>query len=258
VTNTAAKKSYIETENELERRKGLWKKPKRVLGIQASACERRSVTEMVYRNFIAGMKQAGSETETVYLAEKDFKDCLGCFTCWKREDGECVQQDDLTPIIQRLPEYDLMILATPFYLGGSSALLRGFLDRLTSLLHADTVLKDGGMVHPAIHPRLPFMALVAVSGFYEEQRFSPLVEHLKGSAAFLHMPLVATVLRPCGQALCIEDTSDLSDRVLQAVRTAGAELAEKGKIPSKLHHEIVQPLVTQGKYHAVNATLQRL
>ena len=54
-----------------------------------------SKTELVLQKFLEGARRAGAETETLYLRNYQIKHCLGCFSCWTKTPGRCVQKDDM-------------------------------------------------------------------------------------------------------------------------------------------------------------------
>jgi hypothetical protein len=44
-------------------------------------------------HLVEGMQEAGAEVEVVNLREKKIKNCIGCFTCWTKTPGKCLQKD---------------------------------------------------------------------------------------------------------------------------------------------------------------------
>lgn len=56
----------------------------------------QSKTELLLNHLVEGMRDAGAEVDIVNLREKKIKNCLGCFTCWTKTPGRCIQKDDMT------------------------------------------------------------------------------------------------------------------------------------------------------------------
>ena len=54
-----------------------------------------SKTELVLQKFLEGASRAGAATETLYLKNYKIKHCLGCYSCWLKTPGRCVQKDDM-------------------------------------------------------------------------------------------------------------------------------------------------------------------
>jgi multimeric flavodoxin WrbA len=81
---------------------------------------------------MAALKEGGAETETLLLRKMDVKMCRGCLACekgGKMRKGDCVIKDDMPAVYPKLLAADVIILATPGYMGMLSGLLKNFLDR---------------------------------------------------------------------------------------------------------------------------------
>jgi multimeric flavodoxin WrbA len=99
---------------------------KRILGIVGSP-RRNGNTESLVDEVLAGAKEAGGRTEKVILNELEIKPCQGCFRC--KEDGRCVQQDDMAGLLEKMQQNPIWVLGTPIYWWGPTAQFKAFLDR---------------------------------------------------------------------------------------------------------------------------------
>jgi multimeric flavodoxin WrbA len=80
-----------------------------------------------------GAAQAGCETESVFLPELHLERCRQC-----EDDGwglcrgrqQCVIEDDLASVVERIRRADVVVFATPVYFSDLSESLRALLDRL--------------------------------------------------------------------------------------------------------------------------------
>jgi multimeric flavodoxin WrbA len=82
---------------------------------------------------LEGAASQGAETELIHLYDLDFKGCKSCFACKTiggESYGRCSADDDLTPILRRAAEADVLILGSPFYFGTVSGEMRSFMERL--------------------------------------------------------------------------------------------------------------------------------
>lgn len=70
----------------------------------------------------------GVETEILYLGKKPIAGCIACGKCW--ETGKCVFNDKVNDVLQRLDDYDGIVVGSPVYYAGPSGQLTAFLDRL--------------------------------------------------------------------------------------------------------------------------------
>ncbi len=91
-------------------------------------------TATMLEHLLAGARAAGAQTELVQLYDMTFSGCLSCFSCKKlnrKQDGVCVVQDELTPVLAAIREScDALVVGTPVYYGCESASTRAFLERL--------------------------------------------------------------------------------------------------------------------------------
>jgi len=102
----------------------------KVIGICGSP--RRGNTEWMLSKLCAALGQGGAETEVLLLRQLDVRMCRGCLACekgGKERKGVCVIKDDMNSVYPKLLAADVIILATPGYMGMLSGRLKNFLDR---------------------------------------------------------------------------------------------------------------------------------
>jgi len=238
------------TSNEFDYLNRVNQKMKKVLVIQASQRGRNGATEIMLRELVSGLVDAGASVDIEHLVDLNIKNCTSCYACWKQTEGVCVQTDDMNTILSRIPEYDLMVFATPLYAFTAPALLKTFLDRCIPLFSPYIFSKNGRCCHPAIFPKLPNIALLSVCGFYEVENFDNLVNWLQESLKYGHMPLVASLLRPHSHILFGDLRFITIDHVMEATRQAGKELALTGRVSKKTRASVSQPIIPRPIYMA--------
>ena len=69
------------------------------------------------------------EVEILNIAHKNIKGCLGCKYCYAHQ-GECVQKDDMTEVLEVLKDADMVVFASPIYWFDITAQLKTVIDRL--------------------------------------------------------------------------------------------------------------------------------
>ena len=82
---------------------------------------------------IQGVESAGGTTELVFLPGMRIERCRQCDERgWGdcRSKGECVNKDDLAPLVKKIRDADAVAFANPVYFWDLSESLRAFLDRL--------------------------------------------------------------------------------------------------------------------------------
>lgn len=89
-------------------------------------------TDILVREAAAAAASKEAETEIVDLYRLDrFTGCVSCFGCKTLEHlGECICQDGLTDVLEKMRRTDRIILGSPVYLSDISAGLRALFERL--------------------------------------------------------------------------------------------------------------------------------
>lgn len=100
---------------------------KKVLAIVSSP-RKNGNTELLVDEFVKGAQEAGHEAEKICLREKKIAPCLACEACL-RNGGTCVQKDDMTEILPKLIDADVIVLSTPVYYYSICAQLKAMIDR---------------------------------------------------------------------------------------------------------------------------------
>ena len=68
------------------------------------------------------------ESELVYLGKQPIAGCIACGKCY--ESGRCIFNDKVNEIMDRVDEFDGIVLGSPVYYAGPAGQLCAFLDRL--------------------------------------------------------------------------------------------------------------------------------
>ena len=121
-----------------------------ILAINSSPrSNEESKTELVLQKFLEGARAAGAAADTLYLRNYRIKHCLGCFACWFKTPGKCIQQDDMTgELFDRFLAADLVILASPLYHYNLNARLKTFIERTLPMIKPDFVDRGAKTGHP--------------------------------------------------------------------------------------------------------------
>jgi len=199
-----------------------------------------SKTEMVLQKFLDGARRAGAETETLYLRDYKIKHCLGCFSCWIKTPGRCVQKDDMAEeLFGRYISADLAVLATPLYHFNMNARLKMFIERTLPMV--SPILKDRGerTGHGYRFEQVPKVAVVSVCGFPEQEHFRALSLNMRMILGDL---LVAEIYRHSSEALPAPPLAAKVQKVLAAVSQAGEELVREGQVRPETMTAVTQDL----------------
>jgi putative NADPH-quinone reductase len=194
-----------------------------VLAINGSPRKENGVTDLVTRKFLEGAREAGAETETVFLAGMKMADCIGDFQCWFKTPGVCRHKDDVSAVHDKMKRADVLIYATPLYICTMSALMKRFLDRICPLGQPYQTYKDGVCGHPLregwVQPRT---ILISVCGFPGLRNFDALTLTFQRLCEVGGTELEAEILFSAFPLL-VQEPSPAAEQ-LEYVRKAGREI----------------------------------
>lgn len=99
---------------------------KRVLIISSSP-RRGGNSDTLCSEFMKGCEEAGNSVEKINLNDMKIHFCMACYRC--RETGECVQKDDMSVIVRKMVDADVIVLATPVYFYSMCGQMKTMIDR---------------------------------------------------------------------------------------------------------------------------------
>lgn len=99
---------------------------KKVLILSASP-RKDGNSDILCNQFKNGAEEAGHEVEQIYLYDKEIGFCRACYACFKT--GKCVQQDNMSEILEKMQAADVIVIATPTYFMTMNGMLKNTIDR---------------------------------------------------------------------------------------------------------------------------------
>lgn len=139
---------------------------KKVLIISSSP-RKGGNSETLAAAFAKGASEAGNEVETIYLREKQYGFCKGCFACHKL--GRCVINDDAVEVAAKMHDADVLVFVTPVYYYSVSGQLKTMLDRANPLFDTDYAFTKAYLLAAAAEdePETVEGAVKAVQGWVD-------------------------------------------------------------------------------------------
>jgi len=192
--------------------------------------------------FLSGAVSAGAKAETVYLKQKKIKPCLGCYTCWTKTPGVCAIKDDMTELLLKVRECDVIVYATPLYNYNETALLKAFQERMLPLADPHLVKEGDSYRHPARYEHSRKMVLISNCGFPDTSYYEGLrrvFRHLEKSSG---TELIGEILVPAGEMLKQESLRALRKGFHDALAQAGEEMVKEGRVSEKTEKIIQDPI----------------
>ncbi|MGV9103312.1 MAG: flavodoxin family protein [Candidatus Thorarchaeota archaeon] len=216
-----------------------------VLVLNSSPHKNEQGTGNILNPFIKGMKAAGADVEIVFVNDLNVKPCLGCFSCWGSESGECVHDDDMTELLPKMQNADIQVLATPVYVDGMTGPLKTVLDRSIPLVTGRWILRDGHCRHPLREGKEGGkLVLLSVCGFTELDNFDPLIAHVKALCKNMNCEYVGAVLRPYSWALPLIQKAGVDvSLVYEAAEEAGRQVIAEGTMEEETLQKVAAPFV---------------
>jgi putative NADPH-quinone reductase len=232
-----------------------------VLAVNASPKARNSNTDQILQPFLEGMRNAGAETETLYLKELKMKPCQGCLSCWFKTPGVCAIKDDMAWVLEKIIDCEYLVQATPLYNFTMSAYLKMFMERNLPLVLPHIKIMNGHPGHPSRYPDKKWKwVLISNAGLPEPEHFDVLVENfnrkLRAFGGGESASMVAMILKGQGVLFAATEGSpskdlfaDLApeplnfDWYFDACRKAGEEVVREGKISDATKDILDRPLL---------------
>jgi hypothetical protein len=211
---------------------------------------RKSNTDRILNPLLEGASSAGAEVDTVYISEYDISPCKGCYSCWFKTQGVCVQEDDLITVAMKMAGADIIILATPLHYFGMSVYMKNLWLRLGIPSILPFFVKAGvRLAHPMRYPDFHInMVLVANALLWGDNVFSYLVDSLNesftrtvdddGNAV---IEMVGKILVEAGEMLGWEEVQEDLGPFNDQLRKAGEELAKSGRLSQATEEKLNVP-----------------
>ena len=103
-----------------------------ILAISGAGNKKRNTATMLQSAFDGAMSVPGAVGETVNLYDLNFKGCIGCHNCKLIDEkwfARCARRDELTPILEKAIDADVVLIGSPIYFGDITGETRSFLER---------------------------------------------------------------------------------------------------------------------------------
>jgi multimeric flavodoxin WrbA len=106
--------------------------PRRILTINGSYRD-GGVTDQTVDSVVESLRALGADVESIRLRDYPIEFCLNCRQCMQQPGeapGQCVHDDGMAALVQKIEEADGYVLAAPTNFYSVTALFKRFLERL--------------------------------------------------------------------------------------------------------------------------------
>lgn len=91
------------------------------------------VIERIVDEILKAASEKGAKTEKIFLPDKKIEFCINCRKCTQKEGtkrGDCVHNDDMGIILDKVDASDGIVIASPVNFSNVTAMTRKFMERL--------------------------------------------------------------------------------------------------------------------------------
>ena len=206
-----------------------------------------SDTMVLTNHFLKGLNKDNEfDIHIINLIEKNIKPCLGCFKCWKNDDGKCIQEDDQNEIMEEYQNADIVIYSFPLYSYAMPSHMKAFVDRLIPF--NKMIMKDinGHIVHvPRVDLSKQKLLFISGCGF----------PHFEGNFDGLKI-MLRNKFRGQGDMIFVseapmlneESAKPLTEPLLKKFVAAGEYYAKNFTITPEMKKELETPMLDKDIY----------
>jgi len=146
-----------------------------ILAISGAANKSRNTATLLKSAFDGAMSVPGASGEVVYLYDLAYKGCIGCHSYKlldKSKFARCALRDDLTPVLEKAQNADVLLIGSPIYFSDITGETRSFLERY--LFPGITYNKDHGTTYPK-RPKVGWVFTMNAPGKVYRDYFAGLI-----------------------------------------------------------------------------------
>ncbi|MCR4818635.1 MAG: NAD(P)H-dependent oxidoreductase, partial [Fretibacterium sp.] len=215
----------------------------KVLVINASANREKSVTLRLTKAFLEGLGENGEFINTMDLKVNP---CRACYACWFGTNGQCVQKDDATEVMEKIRGADLVIWSIPLYAYGVPSHGKALMDRTLCFNSPKMYLDDKGIAHHyGYEDGSKKTVLISTAGLPNVKgNFDGLIFQMKR----MYGENTAAVCCAEGSLFMNPEAETLVAPYLENVRKAGQAYREESRIPSDLQGYLDSLLIPADEY----------
>ncbi len=90
-------------------------------------------TAAMVNAFAEGAKEAGHEVEVLHVGKMKIGGCLACEYCHGKGEGQCIQKDDMSQVIDAYKWADMIVFASPIYYSTMTSQLHAAIQRMYAI-----------------------------------------------------------------------------------------------------------------------------
>jgi len=209
-------------------------------------------TSRLLEPFIEGILNSESaRVHQYFLNEWELKCCEGCFSCWFNQPGKCKTNDDFTLNIHKIFESDILVLASPLWIGNGTHLFRIFTERLVSLLvpYFQKTGKSGLYGHKKLDNfKTKEVVLFSNCGLTGLHNFRPIIEQCLALEYLCDLNFSTSVLKDQALELKFSGEKEIKELFIE-IKSLGFEMSSNFEKFKQKGHFLLKRLIESEKYN---------
>ncbi|HNQ67644.1 MAG TPA: flavodoxin family protein [Bacteroidales bacterium] len=187
-------------------------------------------TSKVFYPFIKGLqKSKDNKIELYHLTDWEIKNCQGCSHCWFIDPGNCIINDDFSKQIKNIITSDLIVFASPIWVGNGTHLFRTFAERLFGTIKPDFIEHPNHIYgHNNLQNRQIKTILISTCALPGYHNFSSLIENIKSFDYLCNFNFIGSLLKSQSLELDIIDNTSMK-YFTEIVYNAGRNVSDEKK-----------------------------
>ena len=190
-------------------------------------------------NFAIGLKKGGVSVDEIMIHKKNIKPCLGCFSCWTKTPGKCIQRDDMDEILPIIDNADLIVYTVPLYIYSVPGPVKTLLDRQLPLVEPYFVNKGGITSHPRRNKdKILKFFILSVAGFPEKSHFDAMITMFKKISRPNKERYLGEILIGGANAMSEDSAQSNYAELYGLIQQAGHEVSKNERVPESILKQI--------------------
>lgn len=211
--------------------------------------KKESTTMFLSNAFIDGLgKSEDNEIKIVSSYEKNIKYCMGDLSCWFRQDGHCViQDDDMNELLDDMVASDIIVWSFPLHCHGIPASLKAVMDRTIAFFKINMAETASCVYHEKNFDLSAKKNVFIISGGYPfyPDNFTSVKMQLQ---TYLTNPLVFCVCEAALLGTTVPELEPLKENLFSQLTIAGKEYIANGFVSDEVINSIEKPMIPNKMY----------
>lgn len=189
--------------------------PNKILVLSSSPKKNGNTSQLV-EWFSEGARFKDASVEIVQTAFLKYKTngCCSCRSCQKLEKYECVIDDEAKPVLAKMAEVDVIVMATPLYFFSASAQLKILMDRMFSLYKWDN---EAGTMKTVLKGK----TLVLLASAFEDVGLDVLEKPFALTATYTGMKFESLLVANAGVSGDIQNKTEVREKAVALGKKVG-------------------------------------